>query len=355
LTGSSRAPRPVRQGRRPGSTRIWLAVLAAAVVAAVAVALADPFGGSGGPGGRHVVAAPTTTVNPRQAPVPPPQGAYFGAWVKPVTYTQADRIAAVDALQRQIGRRLDIVHTYVRWLEPFPTSSDLAFMRQGSTLLLSWGGADPRAIVSGAYDSWIRQRARAIKATGKRVFLEWLWEMDRPNLRAKVHSPADFIAAWKHIRAIFDAEHVSNVAWVWCPTASGFASGDAAAFYPGSSQVDWVCADVYPGPGPYRSFADTAQAFLGWAARHPGKPVMIGEYGVPQSYSPSRRAQWLRAAAQTVRQDPQIKALVYFDGDPAGRLPEGRYALTNDPIVIGAFRGIGAQPYFNPPGRPVIG
>ncbi len=316
---------------------------------------AAPGGSAGSQGsGHHPAPQPSTTVNPRTAPVPPAHGAYFGAWVKPVTYTQPDRIAAVDTLQRQIGRKFDIVHTYVRWLEPFPTSSDLAFMRQGSTLLLSWGGVDPRAIVAGTYDSWIRQRARAIKATRKRIFLEWLWEMDRPNLRAEVHSPADFIAAWKHIRAIFAQQHVRNVAWVWCPTAKGFASGDAAAFYPGNKQVDWVCADVYPGPGGYRSFASTAQPFLDWAARHP-KPVMIGEYGVPQSYSPAQRAQWLSGAAQTVRQDPQIKALVYFDGDPAGRLPDGRYSLTNDLNAIQAFRSIGRQPYFNPLGRPLRG
>jgi hypothetical protein len=367
-TGSPQSPQEVRKDRRPGGidARIWLAALAALVVLVVALVAADPFGGGsgspGGPGGsatspgrQQPAATPTTTVNPQTAPVPPSQGAYFGAWVKPVTYTQPDRIAAVQALQRQIGRRLAIVHTYARWTDPFPTRSDLAFMGQGSTLLLSWGGTDPRAVVAGTYDSWIRQRARAIKATRKRIFLEWLWEMDRPNLRGVVHSPADFIAAWKHIRAIFDSEHVHNVAWVWCPTARGFGSGDAAAFYPGNSQVDWVCADVYPGPGPYRSFADTARAFLDWASRHPGKPVMIGEYGVPQSYSPSQRASWLQAAAQTVRADPQIKALVYFDGDPAGRLPEGRYALTSDASVVQAFRGVSAQPYFNPPGRPAGG
>jgi len=336
------------------------AVAAVTVGIVVALVLAGSSGGRGTPGGAgpgtggHAAPVPTTTVDPRRAPVPPAHGAYFGAWVKPALYTQPERIAAVDSLQRQIGRRFDIVHTYMRWLEPFPTSSDLAFMRQGSTLLLSWGGVDPRAIMAGTYDSWIRQRAHAIKAARKRIFLEWLWEMDRPNLRGEVHSPADFIAAWKHIRAIFDRARVRNVAWVWCPTARGFAEGDAAAFYPGNSQVDWVCADVYPGPGPYRSFADTAKAFLAWAARHP-KPVMIGEYGVPQSYSAAQRARWLRAAAQAVRADPQIKALVYFDGDPAGRQPNGRYSLTGDLSAIQAFRAIGRMPYFNPLGRPLRG
>ena len=105
--------------------------------------------------------------------------------------------------------------------------------------------------------------------------------MDRPNLRAVVGTPAEFIAAWKHVRAIFAQQHVRNVAWVWCPTAKGFVpGGNAAAYYPGNDEVDWVCADAYPGFGPYRSFADTVQPFLSWASHHP-KPVMIGEYGVP--------------------------------------------------------------------------
>jgi hypothetical protein len=43
---------------------------------------------------------------------------------------------------------------------------------------------------------------------------------------------------------------VQNAAWVWCPTANGFADGQAAAFYPGNNEVDWICADAYPAAWP---------------------------------------------------------------------------------------------------------
>jgi beta-mannanase len=192
----------------------------------------------------------------------------------------------------------------------------------------------------------IRQRARAIKATGRKIFLEWRWEMDRPGLQVQIHSPASYIAAWDHIRAIFAQEHVTNVGWVWCPTAHGFATGQAAAYYPGNNEVDWVCADAYPGHGPYRSFANVVAPFLSWASHH-RKPVMIGEYGVPNTYGAQQRAQWLLNAASTVRDNPQVKALVYFDANA-----KRAYSLGPGSPALEAFRRIAHFPYFNPAGQP---
>jgi hypothetical protein len=339
---------------------VGLAVLV--VVAAVALIVTDPFSSSpapapvAGPSSPAPVAgssspAPqvSTTVNPAQAPTPPAQGAYFGAWVGPGIFTQANEIAAVDSLQQQIGRKLDIVHTYLTWQAPFPTASDMTFLDQGSTLLISWAGVPVQQITSGADDGWIRTRARQIQALGKPVFLEWRWEMDRPNLRSEEVSGADYVAAWDHIRAIFAAVGVHDAAWVWCPTAKGFSDGQAAAFYPGDHEVDWICADAYPPRGSDASFASTVDPFLSWASHH-AKPVMIGEFGVPQSYSGQQRAQWLRAVQQVVLADRQIKALVYFDANPAGNGPEARYSLGSDGAALSAFRSIAQQPYFHPAG-----
>jgi hypothetical protein len=292
---------------------------------------------------------------PRRAPAIPAHGAYFGAWVRQGAFTQLNQIAALHTLQGQLGRRLDIVHSYLTWQAVFPRTSDLAALRQGSRLLLSWTGTDSTAVSSGRYDSFIRQRAREIKATRKPIFLEWRWEMDRPNLRSVVGTPAEFIAAWKRVRTIFARQHVSNVAWVWCPTAKGFEpGGDASAYYPGDDEVDWVCADVYPTYGPYRSFYDAAHLFLGWASHHP-KPVMIGEFGVPQRYTPGQRSRWLRAAATTVRDDPQVKALVYFDANAFDAAPGNGMAIDFGTSPMGAFQKIADSPYFNPRGLQVPG
>jgi len=333
--------------------RLLMVGLAVAVVAAViAVVVIDPFSSSRVPSASGSPTPQVTgTVSPSDAPVPPAQGAFLGAWVGTASvFTQVGEIAAVNSLQQEIGRKLDIVHTYLQWQAPFPTPSDLAFVKQGSTLLISWAGTDTAQIASGADDSWIRTRAQQIKALGKPVFLEWRWEMDRPNLRSEVHSGAEFVKAWDHIRAIFAAVGVHNAAWVWCPTAKGFnAGGAAASFYPGDGEVDWICADAYPKHGTYMSFATTVDSFLSWAS-HYQKPIMIGEFGVPENYSAQQRAQWLRAADQVVLGDHQVKALVYFDANPAGEGPEGSFSLDGDEAAMSAFRTMAQQPYFNPAG-----
>jgi hypothetical protein len=335
----------VSRGRR----LTGVAAIAAVVIAAVVVVITIGLGGSSGSPKGHSTPPPSLSPGPAAIPAPA-RGAYFGAWVKPVLYNQAAYVGAVDTLQQQIGRRLDIVHVYLQQPAAFPTSSERAYVRQGSMLLVSWALNDSRGIAAGQYDAWIRQRAQELKALGKPVFLEWRWEMDRPNMRSEVGSPADYIAAWKHIRQVFAQQQATNVAWVWCPTARGFTTNNAAAYYPGNDEVDWVCADAYPGPGPQRSFADVVQPFLNWAAQHP-KPIMIGEFGVPQSYGEQARAQWLRAAEQTVRSHRQIKALVYFDSNTTGSSPQTSFALDAGPLAV--FRGIADNQYFNPRGVPV--
>ena len=336
-----------------GQRRALLAAGAAVLVAiaVVAVVLVVSRGSpSPRPAAQPSAARSPSTTPPSATPLVPAQGAYIGAWVKPATFTQAGYLSAVDQLQQQIGRRLDIVHIYLKPAATFPTDSDLAFIRQGSTLLVSWALSDTRGILAGRYDSLIRERAQEIKTIGKPVFLEWRWEMDRPNLRAEVGSAADYIAAWKHIRHIFAEQHADNTVWVWCPTAKGFAGGYAAAYYPGNSQVDWICADAYPGWGQQRSFAAIIQPFLSWAAQHP-KPIMIGEYGVPMSYGDTGRAQWLRSAEQTVLSHRQIKALVYFDSNGTGLAPQTSFVL--DASALQAFRAIADDRYFNPRDVPV--
>lgn len=327
-----------------------VSAIAVVVVAAVVVAITIGLGWTGRPVPGHPTPEPALPSTGAVAIPAPDTGAYFGAWVDPTMYGQHGHLGAVKALQQQIGRRLDIVHTYLRQDAAFPTSSDLAFVRQGSMLLVSWALNDSRGIAAGEWDASIRQRAQELKALGKPVFLEWRWEMDRPNIRFEVGSPADYIAAWKHIRMIFAEQHVTNVAWVWCPTARGFANGSAQAYYPGNDEVDWVCADAYPKPGPQRSFADIVQPFLTWAARHPN-PIMIGEFGVPRGYGAQRRVQWLRGAEQTVLQHRQIKALLYFDSNTTGTSPQTSFGLDAGPLA--AFRSIADNRYFNPRDVPV--
>ncbi|MEU8815113.1 glycosyl hydrolase [Actinoplanes sp. NPDC048796] len=276
----------------------------------------------------------------------PQRGALVGAWIKPDALTHVGRLAAVDSLQADLGRRLSIVNTYRRFEQMVGTPSDKEFLARGSTLMVSWATGDNRSILDGEHDELIRKQAKAVRKLKVPVLLRMRWEMDRPNLRATMWSGADYIAAWKYVRKIFDEERATNVSWVWCPTAEGFIRGDAPDFYPGDDQVDWTCVDVYAGEK-FEPIGQLMAPFLQWAAQRP-KPIVIGEFGVAKAWGSAGRADWLKDAGRTFKANPQIKAIAYFESDPEGNGPTKQFQLTGDKAAFRAFHKLVRDPYFNP-------
>ena len=276
----------------------------------------------------------------------PASGAYLGAYVQPATYTQAGQISAVQSFERRLGHPLQIVHVYHPWGKPFPTAADRYFVEHGKILLLTWGGApDTQAIVAGKDDAMIRARAQAVKALGHPIMMEFRHEMDRPNLQWTIHGPAEYIAAWDHIRSVFSAVGATNVSWVWCPTGLGFASGRAQPFYPGDKEVDWICADVYA-TSTSQSLRAASAPFLRWASHH-DKPVIIGEFGVIGN--PPGWAAWLTAAGRLPETDHQIKAMAYFDANGVNSSGDAyQFWLGDRPAAMSAFASLLRQPYFRP-------
>ncbi len=292
------------------------------------------------------VSAPTLTTV--EGPSIPATGAYLGAWVNPDPFTQPGRVSSVQSFEADIGAPLRIVHTYRTWTQPVGTASDLAFAQRGSYLLISWAIPDTLEITSGVDDATIVQRAQQIAALPTKVFLEFRWEMDRPNLQSVVHSPAAYIAAWKHVRAIFAQQHVTNVAWTWCPTVGGFANGTAPNYYPGDDQVDWICADVYPSTpwlaNDYEPFSMLTDPFMAWAVKH-NKPILIGETAVGATYG-SRRAQWITDAGAYIEAHPQIKGVLWFEQSLATDPPYYQWNLVGDPPALAAFAKLAQSSYF---------
>jgi hypothetical protein len=276
----------------------------------------------------------------------PSRGAYLGAYVQPPSYTTRGFITALQSFERDVGHPVDLVHDYDQWAKPFPTATDKYFADSGKVLLLTWGGSpDTRAIIAGRDDAMIRARARAVKRLGRPILMEFRHEMDRPNLQWTIHGPADYIAAWDHVRAIFSAVGATNVSWVWCPTGYGFEVGRAQAFYPGNNEVDWVCADVYAN-STAQPLSVAAAPFLSWASRT-GKPVIIGEFAVKGR--PAGWSAWLAAAGKLAQSDRQIRAMAYFDGN--GSDSNGhpfQYSLVRHPQALQVFGQLLTQPFFRP-------
>jgi beta-mannanase len=246
-----------------------------------------------------------------------PRAAWLGAWVQPTgSFTKAAQQEAVLDLERRIGRRLAIDHSYL------PFGAQLGWrpawdVEMGRIPLITIGnGASTAEIASGRHDVYLRQLAESVRGLAKPVYIRYAHRMDEPRNSSWVGSPQSFVAAWRHVREIFAGLPAS---FVWAPTAAAFGSDAADRFYPGDDQVDWIAADGYNGPGcrpqsSWRELSDIFGDFHVWGSSH-GKPLMIGETGsVEDPADAGRKAAWFDKGARDLTTEmPNVQALVYFD------------------------------------------
>lgn len=308
------------------------------------VSSATPGAAPGGPPAA-IAAQPTEWTTTGRGPEPPDQGVWLGAWVQPTTATPNGRAQALTAFDELVQGDLPIAHMFHEWTDAFPGPTQESFQGLGKLQMISWSGADTREITKGLHDDLIRQRAEAIRDYGVPLLLRWRWEMDRPNLQSQIHSPQDYISAWRRIRWIFTEVGARNAAFVWCPHVQGFTdpTRDAAAYYPGDGQVDWLCTDVYPGPT-YERFGPQMDAFMEFASQRP-RPVIIGEFGATHDgEAAGARGDWIRQVRRYVSGTPQIKAAVYFSAKQTS--PAYDSTLDGDWDLIAAMRALTRDPHF---------
>jgi hypothetical protein len=293
-----------------------------------------------------------------QTPLEPPPGKiYLGAFVNPDGTNGFGNTSArtVVDFEKLIGRKLALDLHYYKWKElagmgahPFPsTETDpLGDGAQGRIPVISWNCGAPNAeVASGMQDNIITAAAQKIRHYGGPVLLRYMWEMNLPvtaNNRQPVamggqgcagphddipchlangktsvcFSPADFKLAWKHIREVFDQQHVTNAVWLFNPGQSG--EQDFGAFYPGDNEVDWIGIDVYDRHKPAEAVADEFHNIINPVYQDlitkvsASKPILVGETAA----LPANQANYLNAnlAITDLRRDfPNIKGLVYWD------------------------------------------
>ena len=119
-------------------------------------------------------------------------------------------------------------------------------------------------VLSGRYDSYIREFAEAARNWGHSFFLRYDWEMNGNwfpwNEAVNENNPGEYVAAWRHVHDIFTAVGATNATWVWCPYAEDDRHfTNLAPLYPGDEYVDWTCMDGFnwgktrPTPTPGRA------------------------------------------------------------------------------------------------------
>lgn len=325
---------------RPGRSLTVLVVAGLAVALATGPSLPGPT--RPGTAGAAVVAGPPPAV--------PTTGAYLGAFVVPhdnQAVAQADIRLELDDLgdfDGAIGRPLGIAHVFQAWKSPVRTSLLAALAATGATPMVDWTCTSDASIIDGSQDALITSYADALAAYGRPVFLRYFWEMNLVQLRRTQTclaglGPAGFVQAWQHIWTIFQQQGATNVAFVWCPSVRD--TTEAAAYYPGDTDVDWIGFDGYDRTQDPSIITSVYGPFYQYWAPH-GKPMVIGEVGATTDQATF--IQDLGNALPTTY--PDIKAVLYYDS--VARID---WTLTDSPGNAGfsAFVALGQTPYFEYP------
>jgi beta-mannanase len=245
---------------------------------------------------------------------------------------QPSDLEQVNAFEQDARRHADIVMWFADWahVANFDARQAAAVAARGSVPEIAWepwdstrplGAPQPpfrlSGIIRGAHDRYIERWAREIAAYRRPVLLRFAQEMNGRWYpwaeSANGNHPGQFVAAWRHVHAIFARAGASNVRWVWSPVAGNI----RAEQYPGSGSVDVIglsgfIADQSVFGGPWRSFATAFGPSLDAVhALAPGTPVSLAEIAAAQTGGD--KATWIAQMFNEIERRPYIRSIVWFN------------------------------------------
>ena len=269
---------------------------------------------------------------------PPPRGeTYWGIYR---SGAPADRTKLLS-LEQEVGRDPAIVMWYEEWEgeSSFPASEAGWLYDRGMVPMITWEPWEVRTgpneevvdqpkyrlsnIVRGEFDDYIRTYAESLHRYGGPVMLRPFHEMDGNwypwGGTVNGNSPADELAAWRHVHDLFEEVGATNVTWVWSvnfysvPTT---ADNTIDRYWPGWTYVDWVGISGFNrgATSPrvaWRSFEDVNGDRYRELVRY-GKPVAVTETGAPELGGD--KASWISDTFENLPTAfPRLAALVWYD------------------------------------------
>jgi len=237
--------------------------------------------------------------------------------------------AEIDHYTRLAHAAPAIVMWYSDFSGPMFTSAQMHdIAAEHATPMISWrptlDWTQPiqfASIANGKYDGYLRQQAERAKAAHRQILVRWGYEMNLPGgvygSHVQGETPQSFIAAWRHIVAVFRSAGASNVKWVWSPNTDCAGHCPFSQYFPGDAYLDWLGLDGY-------NFASAHNA--GWVSLHyvfgtsystitslSHKPLMFAE--VATAPTPGSKARWIRTGFRSTipHAFPRVRAAVWFD------------------------------------------
>jgi hypothetical protein len=292
--------------------------------------------------------------------------------VAPGARTEERGAAALADFERKTGRHQAVYHAYHHGIRQlFPTEQEIAIARQPGrkrVLLLNWKPESTTwaGIARGdrRTDAFLDRLAEHLRRNFREPFFFAIHHEAEDQVRERRgsgYTARDYAAMYRHVVHRLRAHGATNLvtvlvhmAYVPHTTKTWFSD-----MYPGDDVVDWIGFDTYSYSDPGYGHGDFAEllnrrsalkpgwpGFYNWVrARHPGKPLMVAEWGVWFSKrNPGHMAAFYREVGQQIGRFPAIKAMVHFE-TPANRKGQDS-SVDSTPAALREYRRLGKLPVF---------
>jgi mannan endo-1,4-beta-mannosidase len=306
-----------RLGRR--RTIVTVAAIIAAAAIAAGVTLYNESASPAGPG-------------PLPVRLPTTPGSYLGIYADgaPASY------GGVTAFTNTTSARPDVLMYYSGWYESFQAGFATTAANDGAVPLVQMdpAGVSVAAIAAGKYDGYLSSYAEAVRAYRHPVIISFGHEMNGSwySWGYRHTSPAAFVAAWRHVVTVFRALGAGNVTWLWTVnivnnTQQGTIPSPAA-WWPGSSYVNWVGIDGYYLESSWQ-FAPLFGPTIAAVRSLTGDPIIIAETGAVPAAGQAAKIADIFAGVRLY----QLLGFVYFDATNY----QGLDFSISSPAAVSAF------------------
>jgi beta-mannanase len=250
-------------------------------------------------------------------------GCFTGAFI-------ADNPRSSDILEfkNSYGRRPYLVMVFLDWLKLPDQRIIKDIYAQGCVLFLTWEpwdslkkeGIDFDSLLSGRYDSYIKDFALQLKGIKKVVYLRFGHEMNGnwyPWSGQKIGKDK-YIKVYRYVNNIFKDAKADNVKWVFSFNWEDVPreGNHFSLYYPGDDYVDYLGIDGYnwgdsQSWSKWMSFKDIFVPVYNEISLKFNRPVLISEFG--SASSGGDKTQWIKEALVSIKAMGKIKGFVLFN------------------------------------------
>ena len=199
-------------------------------------------------------------------------------------------------------------------------------------------------VANGDYEVYIKEWATDAAKVGHPIYLRVGHEMNdsyRYKWGAMNNDPSEFVAAFKHVKDVFDSVGATDIIWVWSPH---IAKGKFPEYYPGNDYVDIIAtgalnygtsanfSDWWTFEETFGKYYDQLASFY--------KPIMIAEFGSLKIGG--SRAKWFGDAFENFNTKyPFVNTILFFHYASDKTLTYNKdlnWAIKDDPEVTTAIK-----------------